>query len=67
MPVVQIFKEHRRIFHVALRVKHFLRGTEIFSVEVLVDLHAAEIDQFRAVAFRLIKNGQSLIARRGKH
>lgn len=67
MPVVQIFKEHRRIFHVALRVKHFLRGTEIFSVEVLIDLHATEIDQLRTVAFRLVKSDQSLIARRGKH
>lgn len=48
MTAMQIAEEPSCIFHIAPRIEHRLNGTEMLPVEVLIDLHAAHIDQDRA-------------------
>lgn len=45
MAVVQIAQEARRIFHIAPRVEHGFDRGEMLSMEMLVDLHAADVDE----------------------
>ena len=42
---MQLGKEFRGVFYVLFRVEHFGNTSEILSVIMMVDLHAAEVDQ----------------------
>lgn len=51
MPVMEVAKELRRVFHIAVRIKHGGDGCKILSVKILIDLHAADVDQLCAALF----------------
>jgi len=61
VPVVEIAQEPRRVFHVAAGVEHLLRGPEILTMVVLVDLHAADVDELRARSARHIDLPQGVL------
>ena len=42
---VQIAEDARGVFHVAPRVEHGFDGGEMLPMEVLVDLHAADVNE----------------------
>ena len=37
------------------RIEHFVQGAEVGAMEVVVDLHAADVDEFRAASLCLRK------------
>ena len=61
MPGVETRKEGRRIFDILARVEHFRRRRELVAVEMVVDLHAAEVDQLGAACPRRLEGLQRLL------
>ncbi len=55
---MQIGQETRRVVNVLARVKHVLDAAEMRGMIVVVDLHAAEIDQRLALALRIGEDGK---------
>lgn len=53
--VVQVPEELCRVFNIAFRVEHLFRGRKIFAVEVVVDLHAADVDELHALPLGVVK------------
>lgn len=51
-------QETRRVIDVLARVQHVLDAAEMRGVVVVVDLHAAEIDQRLALALRVDEGGK---------
>jgi hypothetical protein len=45
------FEEVRGIFDIARRVEHFAQGVKVGAVKMVIDLHAADVDEFRARPF----------------
>lgn len=45
---VKVQEELRRVIDILSRVKHGLHGGKILPVKVLIDLHAADVDELRA-------------------
>ena len=66
MPGVETRKERRRILDVLARVKHFRRRSEPVAVEVVVDLHAAEVDQLDALRPRRLECLKGILRLRPK-
>ena len=52
MPVVQRFEEACGVFDIAAWIKHRVEGSEFATVIVVIDLHAADVDELGATAFR---------------
>lgn len=42
---MQIAEEARGVFHIARRVEHGFDGGKVLPMEVLVDLHAADVNE----------------------
>ena len=50
VPIMKVAEEFCRVLYVAVWVEHILGGAEIFTVIIVVDLHAADVDELRAAA-----------------
>ena len=46
--LTQLFQEARRILHILVRCQHVLKRAEFAAVIIVIDLHAAEIDELGA-------------------
>lgn len=60
MPGVETRKEGCRVFDVLARVEHFRRRRKLVAVEMVIDLHAAEVDQLGATRPRRLEGLQRL-------
>ncbi len=61
MAAMQIAQEAGRILHVASWIEHRLYRAEVLAVEVLVDLHAADVDEHRAPFPRPLETVESFV------
>lgn len=66
MTLLEVVQEARRIVDVAVRVEHFAHIREVLGMVVVVDLHAAEVDQLDALAARVLEGGTRLRRRTGE-
>lgn len=58
---MQVAEKAGRIFDIPARIKHGLHRAEILAVEVLVDLHASDIDQDCPPFTRPLEGSQCLL------
>lgn len=64
--VVQPLEELGRISDVLCRIEHFCNRFELFAMKIHVDLHAADVDQLRAIATSVVNQLVSLRQAAGK-
>lgn len=62
MPGVQAGQEARGVVDILVRVEHVVDAAEMITVIVVVDLHAAEVDQCLALASRVLERGERFAA-----
>lgn len=67
VPCVQAGEKTRRIVHITARIEHLRNAAERSTVIVVIDLHAAEIDQFLSLPPRIFEFGQGLRPGPRKH
>lgn len=48
--VVKVAQELCGIFHVAMRIEHFLHGAEVLAVKIVIDLHTSDVDELRTAS-----------------
>lgn len=66
MPAVEILKKLGGIFHVSSGIEHLLDGPEFGAMEVMVDLHTADIDQLDALAAGVVEDLDRTVTTGGK-
>jgi len=64
---LQLGEKLCRVLHVPARLEHLPHATELIGVIVVIDLHAAEIDQFDATAARTVDRPNGVVQRAGKY
>ena len=61
MLAFQLHQEAGRVIYISVGVEHVLDAAEMLGMEAVIDLHAAEVDEFRTVFTGLPKGLDSLL------
>lgn len=64
--LVQIAQKFGCVFNVALRFEHGRGGAEVLTMEVMVDLHASNVDQLATLPLCRVELSKRLLLRRRK-
>ena len=67
VPFLQLDEKAGGVIDIEVGIEHFGYAGEVAAVIILVDLHAAEVDQFGATAFGVGKDAQRLGPARREH
>jgi hypothetical protein len=63
---LELCQEARRVVDIAARIEHRLDGRKMLRMIVVIDLHAAEIDQADALGARPVEFAHGFLAASGE-